>query len=66
MFSVWQPEIVQNDEGDLELIAAQKIKDQPFRDAQGNPVSSPSLSLRLSSFTAPKLSQAIIDHDQLI
>jgi len=66
VFSVWEPEIVQNNEGDLELVAVQKIKDQPFRDAQGNPVSSPDLSLRLSSFAPPELSQAIIDHDQLI
>jgi len=66
VFSVWQPEYVQNDEGDLELIAVQKIKDQPFRDAQGNPTSSPGLSLRLSSFATTKLSQAITDHDQLI
>ena len=66
VFSVWQPEFVQNDEGDLELIAAQKIKDQPFRDAQGNPTSSPGLSLFLSSFATPNLSQAITDHDQLI
>jgi len=66
VFSVWQPEYVQNNEGDLELVAAQKIKDQPFRDAQGNPVSSPDLSLPLSSFGTPNLSQAMIDHDQLI
>jgi len=51
VFSVWQPEIVQNDGCDLELVAAQKIKDQPFRDTQGNPISSPDLSLRLSSFS---------------
>jgi len=66
VFSVWQPEYVQNNEGDLELIAAQKIKDQPFRDAQGNPISSPGLSLRLSLFGTPNLSKAMIDHDQLI
>jgi len=66
VFSVWEPEIVQNNEGDPELVAVQKVKDQPFRDAQGNPVSSPDLSLRLSSFAPPELSQAIIDHDQLI
>ena len=66
VFSVWQPEYIQNDGGDLELVAVQKIKDQPFRDAQGNPVSSPDLSLRLSSFATHNLSRAMIDHDQLI
>ena len=66
VFSVWQPEIVQNDKGNPELIAVQKIKDQPFRDAQGNPTSSPGLSLPLSLFGTPNLSQAIMDHDQLI
>jgi len=66
VFSVWEPEYIQNDRGDLELVAVQKIKDQPFRDAQGNPVSSPDLSLRLSSFATYNLSRAIINHDQLI
>ena len=66
VFSVWQPEFIQNDGGDLELVAVQKIKDQPFRDAQGNPISSPDLSLFLSSFATPELSQAITDYDQLI
>ncbi|KAF2118101.1 hypothetical protein BDV96DRAFT_569234 [Lophiotrema nucula] len=65
VLSVWRPEIIQN-EGKMQLIAAQKIKDQPFRDAQGDPTSSQGLSLLLSEFAHPEISQAITDHDQSI
>lgn len=59
--SIWRPEYVTNEQGQLDLEAAQTVEDQIFRDEFGNPNLSPDagLKLELRDFATERLAEGV-------
>jgi hypothetical protein len=57
--SIWRPNIVTNEAGEKELVAQQTIRNQVFRDSNGNPnpFRTGGLQLRLRDFTTEALAE---------